>query len=58
LSGAPNDNAETLLAEIGRRDLPNEHFAQWRSAQQSLTAALARLPRDLAWSDEADHRQT
>lgn len=46
------DDLRELLEEIGRRDLPDEHVAQWRSAQQSLAAALARLPPDLTWSEE------
>ena len=40
------------LAEIGIHDVPDAHLAQWKSAQQSLDAALARLPKDLSWSDE------
>jgi hypothetical protein len=47
---------KALLAEIGIRDVPSEHFAQWKPAQQSLDAALARLPRDLHWSDEPTFR--
>ena len=46
------------LAEIGIRDVPDAHLAQWKSAQQSLDAALARLPRDLSWSDEPFSNQS
>ena len=47
-----------LLAEIGIRDVPDAHFAQWKSAQLSLNAALARLPRNLTWSDEPFRSQS
>jgi hypothetical protein len=46
------ETMKALLAEIGVRDVPSEHFVQWKSAQQSLDVALARLPRDLLWSEE------
>jgi hypothetical protein len=46
------------LAEIGIHDVPDAHLAQWKSAQQSLDAALARLPRDLSWSDEPFRNQS
>jgi hypothetical protein len=47
---------KALLAELGIRDVPDEHFAQWQSAQQSLDVALAKLPRDRPWSDEPTFR--
>jgi hypothetical protein len=46
------------LADIGIRDVPDAHLAQWKSAQQSLDAALARLPRNLSWSDEPFRTQS
>jgi hypothetical protein len=49
---------KSLLAEIGIPDVPSEHFAQWEPAQKSLNVALARLPRDLSWSDEPTQRLT
>jgi hypothetical protein len=50
------ERMKALLAEFGIRDVPAEHFVQWASAQKSLDAALARLPRDLPWSDEPTFR--
>lgn len=51
-----SSDPRALLAEIGVRDLPKEELARWRSAQQSLAAALARLPPDLAWWEEPIYR--
>jgi hypothetical protein len=50
------EGMRALLAEVGIRDVPDEHFAQWKPAQQSLDVALARLPRNLSWSDEPTFR--
>lgn len=50
------EGMKALLAELGVRDVPDEHFAQWKSAQQSLDVALARLPRDRPWSEEPTFR--
>jgi hypothetical protein len=50
------EGMRTLLEELGIRDVPDAHFVQWKSAQQSLDAALARLPRDFSWSDEPTFR--
>ena len=44
------------LGELGIRDVPDEHFAQWKSAQQSLDVALARLPKDFSWSEDPTFR--
>ena len=50
------EQMKALLAELGIREVPDEHFAQWKSAQQSLDIALARLPKDFSWSAEPTFR--